>query len=49
MVVRVFGTGFSDVSDLTDDIIKDKLTELPSDSKPVSFDEASPPVNARPP
>ncbi len=28
LVIQVFGTGFNDVSDLTDDIIKAKLTEL---------------------
>ncbi len=40
LVIRVFGTGLNDVSDLTDDIIKAKLTERSSGSKPVSFDEA---------
>ncbi len=49
LVIRVFGTGFNDVSDLTDDIIKAKLTELSSGSKPVSFDELWPTLNARPP
>ncbi len=28
LVIRVFVTGFNDVSDLTDDIIKTRLTEL---------------------
>ncbi len=40
LVIRVFGTGFSDVSNLTDVIIKAKMTELASGSKPVSIDEA---------
>ncbi len=40
LVICVFGIGCNDVSDLTDDIVKAKPTELSSGSKPVSFDEA---------
>ncbi len=40
LVIRVFGTGFKDVSDVTEDIIMAMLTELSSGSMPVSFDEA---------
>ncbi len=46
LVIRVFGTGLNDVSNLTDGIIKAKLTELSSGSRPVSFDEALADVNA---
>ncbi len=40
LVIRVFGTGFIDISKLTDDIINAKLTVRSSGNKPVSFDEA---------
>ena len=40
LVIRIFGEGINDVGDLTDDIIKVKLNELSSGSKPVSADEA---------
>ncbi len=35
LVIRIFGEGFDNVGDLTDDIIKAKLTELASVRKPV--------------
>ncbi len=36
---RCFCEGFKNVSDVTDDAIKARLTEISSGSKPVSFDE----------
>ncbi len=44
LVIHVFGTGFNDVSDLTDDMIKEQLKELSSGSNPDSSDEALPDV-----
>ncbi len=37
---RVFGQGYTDVNDLTDAVIKNRLCNLVAESKPVSFDDA---------
>ncbi len=37
---RIFGQGYTDVNDLTDDIIQNRLCNLVGGSKPVSFDDA---------
>ncbi len=36
---RIFGQGYTDVNDLTDDVIKNRLCNLVGGSKPVSFDD----------
>ncbi len=39
---RIFGQGYTDVNNLTDDVIKNRLCNLVVGSKPVSFDDAWP-------
>ncbi len=40
LLARIFGQGYTDVNDLTDDVIKNRLCNLVGGRKPGSFDDA---------